>query len=791
MNRTITGLCAFGLLAAILSGCADGGDASAPSVAGSPARAAGNEAQAAADAETAKAPVKSTAEPFDFDVDPETFAVTIIKDGVRMPASKPLPKTAVTNVVQTKDAVKWTYPDKVSVSITKKNNDLDIQIESAGAESFQWPSIQADQYTLPIGEGKRIPAKDTNWRQFLKDQTLTWSESFSMDFFALHAGSNPFSLVYVVTNKYNNDVHFDADPNVEYQFTHEFPSINPDKSYGFRLYVTKNDPADIVYPYKSYVAEQGNVVTLEEKAKRNPNVAKLYGAPQIYLWSESILTDADVNWPKLRTLLKGQLGTLLVQLMAGTADGNVELASVLEQASAQDYMDKYQKGMVLSALNQALKMRDLYTAERFPDPGADAQKLIDQGVDKLSEEKLYDLNKLLTGQLLGDAAGDPSTWGQADSTDLIKDMHGAGIDHAWIGLPNWADGLLNPQLVDEANKSGYLIAPYDSYHSIHETQDINWNTASFPDPALYENATITRKDGSKVSGFLGQGRKLNPTLSLPLVQQRVAGILQDGVAYNSWFIDCDATGEIYDDYSPAHITTQQQDLNARLARLGYMANDKRMVVGSEGGNDYASGVIAFAQGIESPVIAWSDPDMREKKDSPYYVGGYYAPTGIPDRYGKPVPIKPLYESVYVDPAYSLPLYKLVYNDAVITTNHWEWGSDKIKGDEQERMLYELLYNVPPLYHLDRAAWDQEKSSIVAFLNVWSPFHEQAVKQEMSGFSILSSDRLVQSAKYGSELSVTVNFSDHDYKAGAEVIPAKSAVLRNGKQSQVFHAADAV
>ncbi|RRJ67267.1 hypothetical protein EHV15_33330 [Paenibacillus oralis] len=726
-------------------------------------------------------------EPFDFEVDPETFALTIVKDGTRIPASVPLPKMEITNLVKKEDSVQWTYPGKVDVSIVRKSGYLDIQLVSAGAEQFAWPTVKADRYTLPIGEGKEIPANDADWRSFLNDQTYTWSESFSMDFFALNA--DPYSLVYVVTNKFNNEVHFDTTKSVQFQFKHEFPSINPDKSYGFRLYVTGSDPMEIVNPYKSYVTEKGDFVTLEEKAASNPNIQKLYGAPQVYLWSESILTDSDVKWPKIRTLMAGPFGSWLTKLLADTPDGSGELKDVLQQIAKQDYMDKYQKRIVLGAMNQALKMRNFYTPDMFPNPGESALELIKQGVSQLSEQKLYELNKLLLKSVLLDAATDLDDWGQADSTDVLDDMHSSGIDNAWIGLPNWADGLMNPQMVSEAVKNGYLIAPYDSYHSIQHDADISWNTASFPDPTLYEEATITKKDGTKVAGFLGRGRKLNPTLAMPSVQQRVSGILQDGIGFNSWFVDCDATGEIYDDYSPAHPTTQSQDLAARLQRLSYFAGEKGMVVGSEGGNDYASGTIAFAHGIESPIIAWGDPDMRENQDSPYYVGGYYAAEGIPERYGKSVPIKPLYHKVYTDPAYSLPLYKLVYNDSIITTNHWEWGSYKIKGEEDERMLYELLYNAPPLYHLDRASWEQDKASIVDFLKVWSPFHRQAVTREMSNFSILTDDRLVQSAQYGDDLKVIANFSDQDVTVDSEVIPAKSAVIHEDGKRLIFNAAN--
>ncbi|OCT11867.1 hypothetical protein A8709_28800 [Paenibacillus pectinilyticus] len=774
MKKQFTTLCATSILCLSLTGCW-GGDSSQPSpsidVHSTPS-------------ETAS--VKTAIEPFTFEVDPETFAIDIIKDGVHIPASVPLPKAPVTNVVRIKDSVKWTYPNQVNVSVVKQNEYLDIRIESIGAAQFQWPSVKSDSYILPFGEGKQIPAADVSWREFLKDQTLSWSESFSMDFFA--QSKSQLSLVYVVTNKFNNDIHFDASPDVTFQFTHDFPSLNKDKSYGFRLYVTKNDPQQIVQPYKNYVSEHGKIVTLQEKAKLNPNITKLYGAPQIYLWSETILTDPDVKWTQLRELLP-KLGPWLSKLLSHTTDGSAEFDQVVKQLSKQDYLDNYQKKVVLTALNQVLKMRELYNPTQFPTPDEEARKLIGLGVDKLSEEKLYDLNKLLLKSVLKEAVSPVLDWGQADSTKVIQEMQEAGIPNAWLGLPNWSSGLMNPRMVSEANKIGYLIAPYDSYHSIQEKGDPSWNTAFFPDTSLYENATITGQNGKKVAGFLQRGRKLNPTLAMPSVKDRVAGILQDGIGFNSWFVDCDATGEIYDDYTPAHLTTQQQDLNDRLARLDYFAKEKNMVVGSEGGNDFAASVIAYAQGIESPVIAWGDPDMRDKKDSPYYVGGYYARDGgIPERYGKPVPIKPLYEHVYMDPAYSLPLYKLIYNDAIITTNHWEWGNNKIKGEEADRMLYDLLYNVPPLYHLDRVTWEKDKASMLDFLNVWSPFHREAVLHPMSEFTILTEDRLVQSARYGDELKVLVNFSDSQVTVAGEVIPAKSAVLYQGKQRKVFEAA---
>ena len=94
--------------------------------------------------------------------------------------------------------------------------------------------------------------------------------------------------------------------------------------------------------------------------------------------------------------------------------------------------------------------------------------------------------------------------------------------------------------------------------------------------------------------------------------------------FNTWFIDCDAYGELFDDYSPSHPATQLDDMQARLERIAWIRDEHNMVVGSEGGAAYAAATLHFAHGMMSPVIGWSDPEMKDK-NSPYYIGGYWPP----------------------------------------------------------------------------------------------------------------------------------------------------------------------
>lgn len=78
----------------------------------------------------------------------------------------------------------------------------------------------------------------------------------------------------------------------------------------------------------------------------------------------------------------------------------------------------------------------------------------------------------------------------------------------------------------------------------------------------------------------------------------------------------------------------------------------------------------------------------------------------------------------MNPQYDIPLFKLVYNDSVITSTHWNWSTFKIHGKTQDRMILEVLYNVSPLYHLDDEQWNEYKEDIMAHNKIWSTFSKQ-------------------------------------------------------------------
>ena len=220
--------------------------------------------------------------------------------------------------------------------------------------------------------------------------------------------------------------------------------------------------------------------------------------------------------------------------------------------------------------------------------------------------------------------------------------------------------------------------------------------------------------------------------------------------------------------------------------MSYIRDDKNMVIGSEGGNDFASTTIAFAHGLETPAFSWVDPDMNKNKDSKYYVGRYYSPTGgVPKVFSKQVPVKELYKKIFISPEYSLPLFRLVYNDSVVTSDHWLWGTFKIADEVESRMMKEVLYNTAPMYHIDKSEWEKHKEDILNHDKVWSEFNKKALSYPMTDFEFLSDDRLVQTTCYGDNLRVVANFSNGDFKYKDDVIKGNSLIIYDGDNKIVY------
>lgn len=115
--------------------------------------------------------------------------------------------------------------------------------------------------------------------------------------------------------------------------------------------------------------------TLQEKARRNKEIEKLYGAAHFYFWNQNGLSASNVNWPKLREQINSPVFSHIKELIQKNSSEPGEL-NVFEQVSKQDFIDKYQKNVILRYVNEVLSMKELYKEDIFPKVDQEASELL-------------------------------------------------------------------------------------------------------------------------------------------------------------------------------------------------------------------------------------------------------------------------------------------------------------------------------------------------------------------------------------------------------------------------------
>lgn len=677
----------------------------------------------------------------------------------------------------------------VTAELKLDERELSVQFRADSDGEFSLPIFREAENVkaliLPRAEGIYLPLDNERWKDYLVEQE-SWNtlEQLSMPFLGWECEG--YILTWIVTNPYNNTIAFSRENNIlEAKYTHEFTRFENKKECGFLIRLSDSrSPVEPARQFRKWLTGQGRFVSMQEKMKKIPRVERLQGAAHAYLWGDDLLSRHDIsrkNWPLFCKRIVEQAnssqpnpGKRIKQLLKPE-----QYKEITELATAE-WPSNYLKTQVATALSGLLgrtDFSDTFSGMNNSLP-AEVQLLSQKTTGELPIDQLCRLNSHLLYAAYSEFLNPVETWGNGVSTKMLKRLQDHGFDRMRLCVGGWEGVEKRPGVAVLADKMGYLFGTYDSFHSIHDPKlkgtDATWTTAQF-DAELFRNGVIMKKDGSFYRGFKQKGGKLSPLAARSHVEKRV-GENMNRVPYSYYFVDCDAYGEMYNDYSPLHLAGQADDAAARIDRLRWIGATFGVPIGSEGGCHLFTGVIHVSEGIFGKFFGWDDPDMKDS-ESKYYKGGYYPPDG-PKVFVMQVPLKPEYEYFYFDPRFRLPLYETVFHDSVVATHWWGYGSLKFTTVTETVELTELLYMVPPMYNLNLDEFDKHRETMKRHYAFFSPLHRRVGFAPMTDFAWLSDDRLLQRTVFGDRIEMIANFSTETKSYKNHTIPPRSIMAND-------------
>lgn len=343
-------------------------------------------------------------------------------------------------------------------------------------------------------------------------------------------------------------------------------------------------------------------------------------------------------------------------------------------------------------------------------------------------------------------------WGDGGTRAAIDDLARLGVDRALLTFDD-DQRLVTSDVVRYAESRGYLMARYDTFGSVMDPATADSPVAVF-DGELFRTGGILTANGKRLPGFAGRGLELSSEAlrraKTPFVGQRIAAAKALGAS--AYFVDSDAFGELYEDFDVAHPMTLARDRENRMDRMRAVAA-AGFLLGSESAVGWSTPVVLFAHGNETIATDtyWKLHQDKER------MGGW-SPPKRPALFFKEIALTDEERRELFDPAARVPLFQAVFHDSVITTDRWEMPLMKTPDVVVPRTLFALLYGVPTMWSLDRTALRAHGSRLSALARFFAPLHRRIATLPLDGFAYLSADRLLQRARFGSDVEITANFA---------------------------------
>ncbi|HET6559087.1 MAG TPA: glycoside hydrolase [Prolixibacteraceae bacterium] len=370
-------------------------------------------------------------------------------------------------------------------------------------------------------------------------------------------------------------------------------------------------------------------------------------------------------------------------------------------------------------------------------------------------------------------------WDKAREVEFAKELKESGIDKALI--------LWDPNHIpypevgydSKLKELGYATGGYELFTDLKLRDTIAtpfdekgpMRLARTTYPGLFNELVTRKKDGKTNSNQFGH--TACPAVMRPHITKRIERELKE-FPHETYFLDVYQANGLFECYSDKHPLTREQFAREVILNHQMIEEKYNQYLGGEWGADYMGSNCVYVHGMMTLQRTWWGSGIEEK-GTIYYTGDWKSNPRPTQMIGTRV-ANDTYLNYSINEYTRVPLYELVYHDAVVTSWRWEDGNHHTPEIWWKKDLFNVLYGSAPLWNLDRQRWEEYKNTFIKSYKKICPWLQQIGYDEMISHRFISDDHKVQESVFSSGKAVVVNFGDSNYSFEGKTIQAKGFLI---------------
>lgn len=367
-------------------------------------------------------------------------------------------------------------------------------------------------------------------------------------------------------------------------------------------------------------------------------------------------------------------------------------------------------------------------------------------------------------------------WDKARNIDFAQEMKSSGIEKALILWDANHTPYPEPGFDNQLKELGYATGGYELFTDL-KTKDTAFYEYDFSGPMRFAHTVYPGKfnelaaiksDG--LTYFNQFGHTTCPEAVRPEIYRKVEAKLKE-FPHETYFLDVYQANGVFECYSEKHPLTREQFCQAVIKNHQIMEEKYNQYIGGEWGAEYVNAHVAYVHGMMTLQRTWWGSGI-EKKGTIYYTGDWRSNPRPTQMIGTRV-ANDKYLKYSINEYTRIPLYELVYHDAVVTSWRWEDGNHHTPEIWWKKDLFNILYGSAPLWNLDSERWEEYKYTFIDSYKNICPWLEQIATDELVSHRFVTNDHKIQESVFSSGKKVVVNFGDDDFKLEGKMLKAKS------------------